>query len=217
MAKQRYSVKINAETYNEVKAIAEKMNFTTTNMLSAIVRQGIESIHENGFKIPLDINEKPDLNPETLLNDGENAAKKGTIYYNKWLAGLTRQEEYQIKYSLRDWRKKAEQADYENEKKRLPEIIAEHDALSLQGRAAWLPAWDKLSKNLQAELKHTHYKKWWFDSGRSDNFLKMFGDRPTESGWANHLKQQQGYDSDEQEYARQLDKVQEELKEKGIN
>lgn len=217
MAKERYSVKINAETYNEVKRIADKMNFTTTNMLSAIVRQGIESIHENGFKIPIDIGEKPDLNPETLLNDGENAAKKGSEYYNKWLAGLTRQEEYQIKYSLKSWRKMAEDFDAQAEKAALPAIIAEHDALSLQGRAAWLPAWEKLSSVLQAELKHTHYKKWWFDSGRSDNFLKLFGERPTESGYAKHLQQQQGAASDDVEYQKHLDQVQEDLKQKGLN
>lgn len=175
MTKTTKPVRLDLELIDLADNIAPDFHMKGSTFYNAVFRQGLASVRENGIQRVQNLDEKVKIDTQTLLKEGEISAKKGAKALNEWLDNLTPQEENAIKYSLKSWR--AQAVDIENGKElaTLPDLIKEGDRLSLWGRKKLLPWFDGLSKNVQKELKRTHWPKWRFDSGRADQHIAQGG------------------------------------------
>lgn len=200
MKKPSKNVKIESQIYEDVAEIAAMNSFSISMMANILLRQGLESALESGVKLHQKPANEAEIDVRNIINSGAAAAEKGSELLHEFLASLTGGEEYSVKYCIKGWREIAARVDRENEDSSLPDIIKKGDKFSLWGREHFVPFWNKLTKTQQANLKHSHYKKWWFDSGRADSDMRIHGRALGRSTYANYEKNQAEFDENEKDF-----------------
>lgn len=170
------SVRIKVDLHGETEKVARSLGIGINATVNIIIAQGLESIANDGIKLPNIEGEKPVIDAEELIKKATAAAAKGPKELRDALRAMTPQEQNAIKYDISELKKKANDVESAKTVRDLSSYIAEGDAKCLEGFAV-LKAWYKsLDKKILSQLE-SHKFGWGRDAHTSDQSFELFGHR----------------------------------------